>query len=88
MIWLVIHPDQAADLEPGVRMRFVVQETVLPARVMVTDHRQREAMLVPLHGLPEVPELFRLTEQPLGLLPFPLTPVALASIPCPQEPNG
>lgn len=45
-------------------------------------------VVVPLHGLPEKPELFRPVEQPLGLCPFPLTPVALASIPCPQEPNG
>lgn len=69
-------------------VRFVVQETVLPASVMVSDHRPRTTMAVPLKGLPEVPELFRPVEQPLGLCPFPLTPVALASIPCPQEPNG
>lgn len=66
-----------------VTVRFVVQETILPARVMVTDHRP-----ITIAGLPDGPELFRLTEQPLGLCPFHLTAVALACMPCPQEPNG
>lgn len=34
-------------------------------------------VVVPLRGLPEVPELFRPVEQPLGLCPFPLTTVGL-----------
>ena len=68
--------------------RFIVQANVLPVGTPFVDHRPRTTVTVPLKGLPEVPELFRPVEEPLGLCPFPLTPVALASIPCRQEPSA
>lgn len=39
---------------------------------------ERIEVQVRLGQMPEPPELFRMVEHPLGLCPFPLTPVALA----------
>lgn len=59
-------------------VRFVVQETVLPASVMVSDHRPRTTMVVPLYGMPEVPELWRPALGALRPICLRFTPIASA----------
>jgi hypothetical protein len=53
------------------RVRFIAQSAV---------YKQPEYIetKIPLYGMPEVPELFRPVEHPLGLCPFALTQPALA----------
>ncbi len=46
-------------------------------RFAVAPHAYIETK-IPLHGMPEAPELFRPVEHPLGLCPFALTQPALA----------
>ena len=67
--------------EPGVlEGTRIIKRTFLPARRVVDENGTRTTMVVPLHGLPEAPELFRPVDRPLGMCPLQLTQPALAAV--------